>query len=168
MVLIAPHEHEREPEQEIPSDVTNEQITYNAPDLDCAEREPQVRNQGKCEIQGTVPERPSAVVPEPAHDRDQVSEDVRHNIGFGKSSGERLYPGAISSVNIYQFRREALRIQHLVLPSLSLMPQGSLRTLQRNPQVGLVLSRLFWGSPPLSMPRFAWNILFEVLQLIHL
>ena len=86
MILIAPRE--REPEQEVPSDAANEQIAHNALNLDCAEGELEVRNLEEGGDQGTVPERPSAVVPERTHDNDQVSEGARHAIRSERSESE--------------------------------------------------------------------------------
>jgi len=86
MIPIAPRE--REPEQEVPLDAANEQITHDVVDLDCAEGESEVKNPGESGDRGTVPERPSAVVPERTHDNDQVSEGARYAIRSGRSEGE--------------------------------------------------------------------------------
>jgi len=67
-ISIAPHE--RKPEQEVPSDGTNERIAHHT----SAEREFEVWNRRECDGQGAVPERPSAAVPERTHDGDQVSD----------------------------------------------------------------------------------------------
>ena len=130
-IPIAPHVCERE--QELPSDAPIEKITHNATDPDRDERELEVRDRGEGEDQGRVPERPSVVVPERTHARDQVSEGAHHRIWSGRPRGECRCPGSISCINAYQFQRMTPRIQRLVLPSLSLMPQRCPQVLQKNP-----------------------------------
>ena len=149
-ISIAPHE--RKPEQEVPSDGTNERIAHHT----SAERETEVWNLGEREGQGAVPERPSAVVPERTRDGGQVEEAAHRAIQSGMPRGECQHISTVISVNIHQFQRETPRTQHLVLPSLPLMQQ-------RNPQRDSTLSRLSWGSLLLFMPRFAWNTVSAVV-----
>jgi hypothetical protein len=68
-ILIAPHE------REVPSNAPNEQLGHSAPDLYSAEREPEVRNRGECEDQGTVAERPQEAPPERTFNHHHLDED---------------------------------------------------------------------------------------------
>jgi len=145
MIPITPHEYT--PEQAVPLDATSKQTTHNAPDLDCAEGGSEVWTQREHEYQETVPKQSSVVVPERIHDRDQVSEGAHHTMWSERSRGESWCPRGISSVNISRFQRENPRIQQLVLPSLSLVPQRSLQMLWNNLWMDLVLSRTSWGLP---------------------
>jgi len=73
--------HEREPEQEVSSDATNERVAHHTPDLDSTERESEVWNRG------AVP-----VVPKRSLDGDRVSEGAYHTIP-GTLRGECQCPG---------------------------------------------------------------------------
>jgi len=82
MILTALHEGE------VPSNVPNEELGRNSPDLYHVEPQSEVQNQGEREDHGPVAERPPEAAPE------RISgEDTLKTIQSGKSRGECLWSG---------------------------------------------------------------------------
>jgi hypothetical protein len=132
VILIALCERERR--QGVPSNVQNEQLGHDAPDLYSAERELEVRNWGECEDQGTVTERLPEALPQHKFDDDHVGKNALDTVRPGRPEGERRSPDN-TPINIYQLRIVPGGTRRFGLLPFSLM-------LQRSPQTDSVLSKL--------------------------
>lgn len=107
MVLIVLHERERE--QKSPSNIPDEQLSYDAPDLYYAEGESRSQNRGEHEDQGTVPKRPLDPPPETTSDDDRVNEGTYDAVQSERPKGVCQRPSiALTYVDVdpHQLRRE--------------------------------------------------------------
>lgn len=136
------------------SDTSNEQPgqnIQNAPGLPSDVGRLDGRDVMERETQGRVTGRSPAVAPEHTLGSDHRGGDARNTVRSSRrSESECRSPSSVHCIKIHQVRREPGARQHSGQPPFQLR-------FQRQTRMGLVLSRLSWGSSPPSMlvTRFA-------------
>lgn len=111
--LIATHERERE--QEVPSNIPDERIILDVPDLPPAQREPEDLDRRGREDQGTAPNRSIEIPPEPAPEGDPIGQDAHDPTRRpGEYEGECWScMSTLPCVDPYQSQGEISGMQHL-------------------------------------------------------